>query len=337
MQKKALLAIAVANGMLNSQLPSLSQNDLATNNNALVVQQIVNDKETPPENKAYTLLYLADAYIDNRARSTIEEEFQDRQTALRIGFTHRRPRGEDILVAWSKKLSREAHSPETSTNKNDETKSVLPELRDENRTLADKALKGALTQLGQSSQKFSQLNMYLIALRLFDKVGDSDSSAQCMSILENAFKSGEHASAKEENDTLLVLSASTVLNSMAYGLVPIDIPDLDPKNNPRFAKQNVILASKKEIKAAERLKLRALGLADRLETWSDTRRKAHRDLALWYQEVGKTKLADEQKQVLFELVGFKSDTALYAQQSGCGQVVWWQEEPNPTIIDCGRG
>jgi hypothetical protein len=78
-------------------------------------------------------------------------------------------------------------------------------------------------------------------------------------------------------------------------------------------------------------------MADRLTAKTDTRRRIHRDLSLWYMQLGKVEKAEQQKQILFELVGRADDKLLYPAQVGCGGVVWWGDESKMLFGACGMG
>jgi hypothetical protein len=95
--------------------------------------------------------------------------------------------------------------------------------------------------------------------------------------------------------------------------------------------------AEKDLYESEKLKLRAAAMADRLNSKSDIRRKAHRDLSLWYSRIGKIEVAEREKQILFELVGCKKDSILYPQSGMCGHLVWWNPEPVSFAERCGMG
>jgi hypothetical protein len=64
-------------------------------------------------------------------------------------------------------------------------------------------------------------------------------------------------------------------------------------------------------------------MIDRLDAKHLVRWMAHRDLVLWYRELGKLDLAEKQKQILFELVGLNDDRILYPKKRRMGRLVWW--------------
>jgi hypothetical protein len=119
---------------------------------------------------------------------------------------------------------------------------------------------------------------------------------------------------------------------MAYGLVPLRIEDYRPSQ----AKAGTS-TTEADFKAAEKLKLRGAAIADRLNATDHIRRKAHRDLAIWYSELGKEEKAKKEKQILFKLIGSSDDRLLYPQSQTCGHPVWWEMHQRGPIIKCGIG
>jgi hypothetical protein len=124
---------------------------------------------------------------------------------------------------------------------------------------------------------------------------------------------------------------------MAYSLIPVNIPNLNPHDSIAGRQTPLEPFTEKDFKESEKLKLRAVAMADRLDSKNHLRRKAHRDLALWYMQLGKNQLAQKEKQTLFELVGCEDDSILYPQAAGCGHVVWWKKERNIVTMGCGMG
>lgn len=102
------------------------------------------------------------------------------------------------------------------------------------------------------------------------------------------------------------------------------------------SKTKVARHSESDFQNSEAQMLRAVAIADKLDRTSHLRRTAHRDMTLWYSQLGKTEKAEQQKQELFELLGFKDDSILYPQDGGCGHVVWWRRE-KVGAMGCGMG
>jgi hypothetical protein len=129
-----------------------------------------------------------------------------------------------------------------------------------------------------------------------------------------------------------------VLNSMAFGIVPLQISDRPlGENFAGFRIKPIGPVSEGDFKQSEMLKQRAAAMVDRLDASDDLRRRTHRDLALWYKQLGKSEKAEKEKHILFKLVGSHNDSILYPQSPGCGGLVWWKSEKLTRFIDCGMG
>lgn len=124
---------------------------------------------------------------------------------------------------------------------------------------------------------------------------------------------------------------------MANGFIPVQIPDLNPDLNPFERQESVGPFTEEEFKKSEKLRLRAVAIADKLSKEEHVRRKAHRDLALWYMKLGKKEQGEKEKQILFEMVDCKDDIILYAQPEACGHVVWWKKQKYESGLACGMG
>jgi hypothetical protein len=121
------------------------------------------------------------------------------------------------------------------------------------------------------------------------------------------------------------------LNSEAYGLISIVIPDIKPTSTQAKSFTEEVFDT------SEKLKLRAVAMTDRLDATNHLRRKAHRDLSLWYSQLGKTELAEKEKQTLLELVGTKDESILYPYVQMCGHLVWWRDPRSHDMMACGQG
>jgi hypothetical protein len=168
--------------------------------------------------------------------------------------------------------------------------------------------------------------LYSIASQLFQRTGNAFEARRCNSIVDDAIQSCE-GHLFDEGD---IKAAASILNSRAYGFIPVEISE-------QFRAVNTVNFTVKEFKESEKLKLRAVAMADRLNETSDLRRRAHRDLSLWYTALGKADKASREKEVLFKLVGVHDDKILYPKAIGCGQLVWWVAEASPMGALCGMG
>jgi hypothetical protein len=121
----------------------------------------------------------------------------------------------------------------------------------------------------------------------------------------------------------LTQARQKVLNAMAFGILPVIIPDQNSSGFKWEPTTPLEVFTEQEFKKSEKLKLRAAALTDTLDNQSHLRRKAHRDLALWYLQLGKMKLAENQKQTLFDLIGPREDSLLFPRVEACGELAWW--------------
>jgi len=319
-RRRAIAAAIFAGAIISSQNTAWSKNNAELEGNGTLIQQIASDTEITPEVRAYHLLQLADHYISDKTKATAEQLFDGSGTQKVKGWRLGIFRVETQLVWWAERLSTEnPRSADLRTGSN----------RFE---LADAAAKQAVIQLEQSSNEFMKLNLYYIASMLFRKIGDVQETQKCNDILERAFLLCEHDSSIKEE---CVKAVASVLNLKAYGILPVVIPvNQSPQEQVKFTNP----FSDEKFKSAEQLRLRAIAIADRLDDKSDTRRRVHRDMYFWYAQLGKIKLADIQKQNVFDLVGRHDERILYPYGGTCGTLVWWQE---PSVDSarflCGMG
>ncbi|MBP9092269.1 hypothetical protein KBI23_14670 [bacterium] len=327
---KALLAVAFAGSMLTSQLPALCQQPPADPSSASfsssMIEVIATNAISTPEEKAYYLLQLAHSYLSGSNPTNFETYIK-----ARLGPTGNcRPlygwgRGEHPLVSLANDVSVLSHSAASTA----QFGAGLKRFPVESRAVTDKAVEAAIAQLGQGFKNPEALNMYLIASCLSQITGNTLNEQKCNKVLNEAIQACE---ADNVVDSVQIKIVSSILNSMAYGLVPIRIPDYQeqsPVKVPTFGM--------KDVDECERLKLRATAILDRLPTTDQARRKAHRDLSLWYSYFGKCEESLKEKQELFNLVGVKDDRILYPQSGACGHLVWWSAEKLGHTGSCGMG
>ncbi len=310
-KKRAILAIAFTAGLLSSPLPALAVDKGETTDS--VVQKIVSNTQMAAEVRAYYLLKIAGDLLADDKKINVALQYGPVANEQDKTYVFMARRWEAFLGPWANQLSLEGCSPPHGVN-----------------AAANAIIQRAIAQLDKSSNTLAKLNMYFIASRLFQKAGDNTGMLKCNQVLEDAFTSCEKSPITNEDQTSAAIS---VLNTMANGLIAAQIPDYKPGPNQIPVKPY----SDKDFSKCEKLKLRGIAMADRLDAKNHTRRKAHRDLALWYMQLGKTAKAEKEKQILFNLVGISDDKILYPQSKGCGQLVWWERERNLPAYACGMG
>lgn len=311
MRKKALMAIVFAGGIVSTQLPVVAENNAEPTGS--VISQIVSDSQVKPEIRACTLLNLAIRYLAGDSKTDIATRFG--ASSSRASLYYFMNRREEFFTSWVQRVAQQSSASD---------KAKTPDIPG-----AKEATDEAIKQLAQSSNKFYRLNLYFVAMHLYQKTGNTKGQKECKSIIDAAIKECEGYSPV---DVAQVKATTSVLDSMACLLLPVSIP----------VYQGQGVATVKEYSSgvfeeSEKLKLRALAIADRLPETEHVRRKAHRDMALWYAALGKQDLANQQKQELFKLIGTSDDKLLYPQSGGCGSQVWWEVKAHVRSYDCGMG
>ncbi len=328
---KAMLAIAFAGSMLTSQLPCVCKElsetaSSSSSSSSSVIESITKNVNATPEEKAYYLLHLAYCYTNGGDATSLETSFKaslsQLSSASRVRGSWRRDRA---LASWADSVSLLSHSA-GATAQNETLKKKISTV---NCALADKAIEAAMEQLDQASKDAQALNMFLIASGLSRMTGNTQNEQKCTKALNEAIRACE---ASKTVDSVRIKVVASILNSMAYGLIPISIPDYQAPTP-----EQATVVDMKNFDESERLKLRAAAMLDRLSTTDQERRKVHRDLTLWYLQLGKGEKARNEKQELFNLVGVKDDSILYAQPGSCGHPLWWSVAKIVDHTQCGMG
>ena len=311
---KALLAILSIGGTLNASVPALCENKAAAKN--ILFNQIMTDATSTPDSRAYYLLRLANGYLESADETTVERLYERMGKNQSRGWQSTK---DQSLVWWLETVATGVSIKTTSSR---------------NLALATISIKQALKELEHSSDKSLKLNLYFAASRLLKAMGNESEFQKCQLVLTNAYKACDGAGPP---DVEQVKGASSVLNLMAYGLIPFDLPDTGP-----HTRQPPALSSLTEEKFlnAEQLRLRALAFTDRLSPANHVRRKAHRDMVLWYADLQKLDKSEKQKQILFKLVGIKDNSILHPQYETCStQPIWWEapKKVGNGMRFCGMG
>ena len=313
--RTAMLAIMFAAGMTDSQIQALATQPV--DEQVSVMQSIAGNRAMQPEVRAYYLLQLAKGYLQLADIKATQDRFRFAGSATRLSR-----RWDDSLVAlaeavYSKQLAASSDSSKTSA---------------ENIALANEAIENSITQLEKSPNKFETLLLYFTASSLSKQAGDRVQATRFDLVLSSAIKCCEQLPFPDEQE---VRGVTTILNIKANRIIPVRIPERFEFG--RRAINGECSFKTDDYLASEKLKLQAAALADRLPATTDLRRRVHRDLTLWYELLGKTDKSEEQKQILFELVGSNNDRILYPQNASCGHLIWWQEKPVVSGEMCGMG
>lgn len=312
MRKRALLAIAFASGLISSQMPVVAEDK--TGNISVVRLLAVCGGNA--EMRAYYLLQLASSCLDGNSYSDIENQYISISKKMSFRWYDRH---------MDRSLARMAEIHSALLQKNGSAK-----LGDRETTLANLAVKEALTQIDKTTTISLRPQMTFLALCLYKRLGNTDGAKECDKLLAPTLK------INDLNSTITSEQASAaiaILNAKAYGYMPLEI-----KEQFQFGQQEKLSGySDSDFKASEKLRLEALALADKLPENDNVRRRAHRDMVIWYRSIGKEELAKAELQTLYRLVKYEDERVLYPQQEGCGQLVWWRQEQKAAEYGCGMG
>lgn len=325
-RKKALLAIAFAGGMLNSQLPAFPETKVNASDS--IEQKIAKNTNIAPEIRALYLLRVAREYVNNIKKSEVET--RSLYLANEISKSWTPDTWEMIVSSWTNRLPASEPLKGVQLPNNPIT---VARPTEENRLLANASINLALEQLEKSSDMFARLGLHFIAWRLYGETGSAAGVKRCSKALDADF---EYYRENETFDEDQIKTTSSILNLLANRLISVTIPVSDP-GEFSLRKKEVSPFTERDFKESEMLRRRAVEMTDRLDPQNDVRRKAHRDLVLWYYLLGKTETAEIEKQILFELVGIKDDSILYPQSGTCGHLVWWRKPGYSSGGYCGMG
>lgn len=315
MRTKTLLALALATGLLNQQLPGKTQDAFPsqTANYQSALDEIARSNKGTPERRAYYLLSIADSYLDGRTKAEVDSHYRDIDDLLESRrWMHK---------SWDHFLERWLYPSESTIHSK-----IIG--KDES-GYAEKAIAEALKQLNQAKDEYSKLCMTYIASRLLLRLGNTNSSTHCDQVVQLTMQSYESSNAVTIEQARATIA---ICDSQAFLKIPLRIHDWQHQLPVK-----VLAQSEGDFAECQKLKLRALAIADKLQTGEHVRRKAHRDLALWYKALGHEQLANKEKQALFKLVDCNEEEILNPQAGMCGHLVWWQKERITRIERCGMG
>lgn len=320
--------MAFASSMLNAQHPALSESPAVSADS--IIQTLATNSQMKPEVRASHLLRLASCYLTNTPLNVVDAQFANIRADVWVFSDPEK--WESNIENWADQISRDVRA--TSSGTKTKLASQLDPRSISNRkfVLANTAIQKAMAQLEKTSESFAKLNLYYIASRLFQKIGNTDATQKCNKVLETALQACE----KNKNaDVEQIRAASSVLNLMANELISIRVADANSPLELQMIEKKPF--AEMVFKQCEQLKLRSVAVADKLPAKDHNRRKAHRDLAIWYMVLGNNEKAVQQKQILFKLVGVKDDNVLYPHQVGCGHLAWWVTKRSSFHGACGMG
>ncbi|MBS2001767.1 MAG: hypothetical protein JST44_09690 [Cyanobacteria bacterium SZAS LIN-5] len=325
MDRKAMLATLFATTALAINMsPSIAQDAPTTEE---VIETIANNSKSLPENRAYYLLSMAQGLLSAETSESIDKSYK--QIAIN-DLDWRNDRFNESVANWAYfaasdfEPNRKLVSPTTTPN---------TPTTDRNIALANRALTRALSNLDQSKNESTKLILFFVASRLFKIAHNTAEMKRCNNFINRAIRTCEKRHPKVE--AAKVSASSCILDAMANSIIPVFISN---RPSAEGISQTVLKFSENDFKRSEHLKKRSLNIIDQLDATDHRRRKAHRDLVLWYLSLGKTYEAEIAKNSLFQLVGIHDDRILYPLRAECSSaLIWWTLEVPHLAQLCGTG
>lgn len=173
MQRKALLAIAFAGGLLTSQLPAFCEDAIKSTDSP--IQILAKSKNLSPECRTEQLLHLARAYLSGEKKSEIESHY----ATAGNWQDHRTWRSEKNMASWADMVSAEPYRIRHGIGKRPVNQPISHQIDSENLVLANEAIENALAQLPNSKNEFAKLNMYFIASLFYQQTGNVKGAQNC--------------------------------------------------------------------------------------------------------------------------------------------------------------
>lgn len=313
MRKKAILAVAFASGLVSSLVPTVAKETAIPDS---IVQRLAANNNGIAETRAYDLLQVAASYVQGSNSEQIEKLYGP-VLEQKNGLWHYKN-----IERWLKAMA-EQQSIKVQRGE-------FSKIGEKEAAQANLAIKEAQKQLDHTNNQVLKPIMTYIASCLYKRLGNTAGEKECEKLLSIQAATDKSSITAEQAG-----AAIEILNARAFGYLPLELSDQFIFGQRTQAKLSDYKDS--DFKASEKLRLEALAIADKLPEDEHVRRKAHRDMVIWYRSLGKEDLAKEQLQTLYKLVKYEDETVLYPQHGGCGTLVWWQKEKHISSFDCGMG
>ncbi|HEY9774801.1 MAG TPA: hypothetical protein V6C81_13650 [Planktothrix sp.] len=319
---KALLAMAFVAGISSSLVPAISENSLPSSSDA--ISRVTSHSELSPTGRAYFLLQLATLTL------CADESRVDGFLRL-LGSARNTGSSAQVFDGQLSRLAAEVCSPTADLFYKGRSGSAPKSKLDANKASAARAIRIALAEVDDRTDTNERMNIYFVAWRLYRLLGEAEAAAACKNILDKGIADcDEHA----VMDLKILKTASIILDEEAYDALPVRVSERSrsfgqtPHAHPIYTED--------AFQESEKIRLKAASPVDRLPSNDHLRRMTHRNLVLWYEDLGKPVSSQKQKEILFDLVGIHDDSILYPVSAFCGVITWWQSE-NVSIGGCGMG
>ncbi|MBX3076147.1 hypothetical protein KF728_20985 [Candidatus Obscuribacterales bacterium] len=288
------------------------------------IQRVGSATNVSPEGRAFNLINVARSVLSG---ADIEQITQD-QSLYKVEPTYalRNSYGDNLLWDFwiGSFVEEEMSKARGGPNNRLPTKDQL--------CFADRATQLAVKLLKEAPASPTKLQICFVASLQFKRIGNTQGAQGCDEFIQQSVKNCEDEMRASPE---AIIEAVSVLNSMAYRLAPVPIPSGTLASIERKDLGQSI--TEDAARKSEELRLRAMKLADRLPSDNHVRRMVHRDLVFFYRHFDRQNLAEEQKQILFELVGVSDDKILFPVSQFCGRALWWTAATGQIAALCGMG
>lgn len=301
MRKKALIALAFAGGLANtfSFTPGIAQNTAKPMDNGPAKH--LPQMQNIPEVQALFLLIFANSLLSGSRVEQAEKQYTAASADVSDAWIPRnRP---SLYFSFAEQVSSESIKEQSALDKK-ATK------------LADQKIEEALSRLENATDAVGKLDLLYAASCLDKQLGNAKRAKSNEDKVDAIIANCENG--KNVLDPWQASAAISVLDARAFKIIPIHISDFEPLTNIRQATY-----TDEQVQEAEKYKLRALAIADRLPTTEHVRRKAHRDMTFWYRILDKPVQGELQMQEVFNLTGSTDEDILNPSKGSSGELVWW--------------
>lgn len=327
---KALLALLSLSSACLAQAPASAQLGIEFAKDS--IRQSERDRKENPGSYASRVNALAEEYQRYGQFQKAESTFREALKLYKLdGHSDNPQYRASILLSWAQFLAEGAERL-TTGERETHTRGHITErkLNSADYRRINQFTLEALQEVNKTEDtNTSKARSYLSAISLFDKTGNLIEKERCESYILSAAKVYEKEPTVP-NDVLIAYA--DILNRLADTTVHMIQPPLDKPTYQIALDTNEFYTSERFSKA-EKIKLAALRLFDKLPKDNQYRIGAHKSLALWYMLFKKDAEAARETKVLSELVGTSDEKVLFPKYLGCGQL----ENGQKLAQLCGAG
>lgn len=313
--QRALIAILSISGTFLAQNPASAQLGIEFAKD--LIRQCERDRKDNPGSYASLVFALAEEYQMYGQIQKAESTFRQSLKLYQLDWHEATPNYRaSILLSWAQVQSQGMQRVRKGEEETQKTGDIIErKLNKDDFRRIDKATLEALEEANKSQDTSSgKARVYLSAIDLFEKTGNRVEKEKCENHILSVCKVYEQE-ANVHADVLY--EYAEILNRMGDRTVHMQ----SPRDKPAYQIEldNNEFHTTERFSKAEKMKLAALRLFDKLPKDNQYRIGAHRSMALWYMLFKKDAEAARETKVLSELMGTTDEKVLFPKYLGCGQ------------------